>query len=90
MKSHIDADFRKAYSKLPKEARDQARKAYELFKQNPYHPSLHFKRVHATDPVYSVRATISYRALGVKDGDVIIWFWIGHHSEYDKILTQFR
>lgn len=64
MESHIDADFRKAYRKLPKEARDQARKAYGLFKQDPYHPSLQFKRVHSKEPVYSVRSSLNYRALG--------------------------
>ncbi len=25
-----------------------------LFEKNPYHPSLYFKRVHSTQPIYSV------------------------------------
>lgn len=39
-------------------------------------------------PVYSVRVGIGYRALGVKDGDTITWFWIGSHADYDQILKS--
>ena len=27
-------------------------------------------------------------ALAVREGDVWIWFWIGSHAEYDRLLTQ--
>ena len=88
MKSRRHPDFREAYARLPKEVRAQAKRAYDLFKQDPYHNSLYFKQVDPVDPVFSVRIGRSYRALGIKRGDAIIWFWIGHHSEYDKILSQ--
>jgi hypothetical protein len=40
-------------------------------------------------PVYSVRAGIGWRAVGVmKNSDTIVWFWIGSHSEYDKLLKS--
>jgi hypothetical protein len=56
---------------------------------NPYHPSLHLKQVSHKKDVYSVRIGISYRALGLrKDDDVIVWFWIGSHAEYDKLLNR--
>jgi len=25
-------------------------------------------------------------ALAISDGDAVIWFWIGSHSDHDKIL----
>jgi len=68
--------------------RQQARDAYRLFMQDPHHPSLRFRRVHPTRPVYSARININYRALGIFDGDTIIWFWIGSHAEYDQVLAR--
>ena len=88
MKSHITADFRKAYRRLPKDVRQQARRAYQLFKENPAHPSLRFKSIHPIKPYYSVRVGLGYRALGIRDGDVIIWFWIGSHADYDRLIAQ--
>jgi hypothetical protein len=62
------------------------REAYRRFKGNPYHPSLHFKHVHATRPIYAARVGLGHRALGVVDADVVVWFWIGTHAEYDRLL----
>ncbi len=52
-------------------------------------PSLEFKQVHPTHPIYSVRVGLNWRALGVVEGDVILWFWIGPHSEYNTLLRNF-
>ena len=60
---------------------------YELLKANPRHPSLHFKKV---GRMWSVRVGIHYRAAAVEDGSDIVWFWIGHHSEYDRIIAGRR
>ena len=54
----------------------------------PRHPSLGFKRVSQRSPVYSVRVSIDYRALGVMDHGDIVWFWIGAHHEYDRLLAR--
>jgi hypothetical protein len=81
--------FRQALAQLPKDIQCQAREAYKLFSRDPHHPSLQFKKVHATDPIYSVRINIDYRAVGVLDGEAIIWFWVGSHANYDKLLDQF-
>jgi putative hemolysin len=89
MTSHTTGRFRKALAQLPKEVRDQARIAYRLFCQNPHHRGLHFRKVHAKLPIYSARVGRHHRAVGVRDGDTIIWFWIGSHAEYDVILAQF-
>ncbi len=77
MKSKITAEFRNLLRSLPKEARRQAYAAYRMFKSNPYHPSLHFKRVGEDPPIYSVRIGISYRILGVRrNNDTVLRFWI--------------
>ncbi|PJH75031.1 MAG: hypothetical protein CO064_08830 [Anaerolineae bacterium CG_4_9_14_0_8_um_filter_58_9] len=89
MISHTTGRFRKALKQLPQQIQRQARQAYRLFKQNPYHPSLHFKQVHPTKPIYSARISLDYRAVGIREEDVVIWFWIGIHGEYEKLIAQF-
>jgi hypothetical protein len=54
-----------------------------LLQQNPQHPSLHFKRVGRFG---SVRVGASFRALGVDAPDGILWFWIGPHEDYDRLI----
>ncbi|HEX4963419.1 MAG TPA: hypothetical protein VF173_21495 [Thermoanaerobaculia bacterium] len=88
MISHLSDDFRRRFRALPEAIQDKARKNYRLWKQNPSHPSLGFKKVHPYRPVYSVRIGIGWRALGIREDDVIVWFWIGPHSIYDKVLGQ--
>ena len=88
MKSRTTARFRKAYTELPEEVQQQARDAYRQFKQDHWHPSLRFKQVHSELPIYSARVSKSYRAVGQRDGDSIVWFWIGSHADYDKLLSQ--
>lgn len=75
-------------AKLPESVQRQAREAYRQFVQNPYHPGLRFRRVHAPRPIYSARVNIDYRVLGVRDDDEIVWFWIGGQAEYDQILAH--
>ena len=87
MKSRTTARFRRAFAELPPEIQKRAREAYRRFQQDPSHPSLRFKMVHPSRPIYSARITRGYRAVGVLEGDGIVWFWIGSHSEYDKLLS---
>ena len=86
MISHTNSHFWKLYRRLPQNIRDVARKQYKLFALDPYHTSLHFKRVHSTKPIYSARISKNYRAVGVLEGNIIVWFWIGSHDDYDKLL----
>jgi len=88
MISHTTQSFRKALLKLPDYVRSQARVAYRQFLEDPYYPSLQFKCIHATDPAYSARINIDYRAVGILNNNEIVWFWIGPHSEYDKLLKR--
>lgn len=86
MNSHTTEKFRKAFADLPADVQKQARQAYRLFIENPQHPSLRFKPIHPNRPIYSVRVGIDYRAVGIKDDNEIIWYWIGSHAEYDKLI----
>ncbi|MFH0899139.1 MAG: hypothetical protein V2A73_00780 [Pseudomonadota bacterium] len=88
MKSHVNQRFREAFSRLPDHVRRHAMEAYKLFQENPGHAGLQFKRVHPTRPIYSARITMGYRALGVRDGEEIVWFWIGSHADYDRMISQ--
>lgn len=88
MNSRTTRRFRSLFANLPGHVRRQAREAYQLFQQNPAHPGLHFKLVHDHPPVYSARVGLGYRAVGVLDGDTVVWFWIGSHADYDQLLAQ--
>jgi hypothetical protein len=75
--------FWEAYRKLPMEIRQLARKNYRRWLHDPFHPSLHFKKVGGEN--WSLRIGLHYRALGgfMKDG-TFLWQWIGTHAEYDR------
>lgn len=61
-----------------------ADKNFELLKQNPSHPSLYFKKI---GRYRSVRVGLSYRALGISVSEGVLWFWIGSHADYDKLVN---
>jgi hypothetical protein len=75
--------FWERYDRLPKNISELADNCYQILKTTPYHPSLHFKKI---GKYRSVRIGISYRALAIEVPDGLLWFWIGTHSEYDKLL----
>ena len=83
MKHFTVPAFWACYDKLPAELKEQADKNYKLLKENPGHPSLHFKKI---ENYYSVRVSLRYRALGIAVEEGIVWFWIGKHAEYDAII----
>jgi hypothetical protein len=87
MKSATLPSFWKAYFSLPAPVRRAARKTYRLWRDNPWHPSLHFKCIDAEEDVWSVRITRSYRAVGVFEGDTVTWFWTGSHDEYEGFFS---
>jgi plasmid maintenance system killer protein len=71
---------------LDKSVRQASRRAYSLFEQNPAHPSLRFKKLGGYERIWSVRINEQYRAVGERDGDTIIWFWIGTHNDFDNLF----
>ena len=55
---------------------------------NPQHGSLHFKRVRTEETIYSIRINRGYRALGRRKSDDMVWFWIGSHPDYERVLGR--
>lgn len=88
MNSVVTAGFRDRLDRLPDAVRHQATRAYALWRVDPYHPSLQFKRLSQRQPIYSARVSLGCRALGLWEDDTITWFWIGSHAEYDSFLSR--
>lgn len=87
MKHYTLPRFWAHYHRLSEEIRELADKNYELLKSDPYHPSLHLKQVDKRRQLWSVRVGLHFRALGAEKPDGIVWFWIGPHAEYDRLLS---
>ena len=84
MKSQTLPSFWEAYHLLPDHVKQSARKSFHLWRQSPFHPSLHFKCINPDERVWSVRLTLGYRALAIVEGDTATWFWAGSHAEYER------
>ena len=54
----------------------------------PVSPELRFKQVHPTRLIFSARVGLAHRALAVRAGEDVIWFWIGSHADYDNLLGR--
>jgi mRNA-degrading endonuclease RelE of RelBE toxin-antitoxin system len=83
MKHLARASFWESYQRLPERIRRLADKNFELLKQDERHASLQLKKV---GKLWSVRVGRDYRALAFDSSVGLVWFWIGPHHEYDKIL----
>lgn len=83
MPHYASPAFWDCYDALPPPVRATADKAFALLKDKPGHPSLHLKRV---GRFWSVRVGLSYRALAVPVADGLLWFWIGTHGDYDRLI----
>jgi hypothetical protein len=75
--------FWAAYEALPSSIRKLADANFALPKRDPRHPSLKFKKV---GQYRSVRVGLRYRALAVEAEDGYLWFWIGSHADYDRLI----
>ena len=81
-------DFWPLYHSLPQHVQRTADNCFALLKANPQHPSLHLKKI---GDLWSVRAGLHCRALGMDapgDEKGILWFWIGFHGEYDRLIRK--
>ena len=83
MKHKASAAFWRAYDGLPVQVRRLADKNFALLKGDSAHPSLQFKKI---GRFYSVRVGLRYRALAVESDDGLVWFWIGSHADYEKLI----
>jgi hypothetical protein len=88
MKSAALPSFWAAYAVLDDAIQRSARKAYRLWAQNPFHPSLRFKCINQDQNIWSVRITRGYRAVGIWEDDTVTWFWIGGHDSYERFFAS--
>lgn len=83
MRHFTSPSFWAAYERLPEHIRQLADKNFALLKQDQNHPSLQLKKVRH---LWSVRVGLRYRSLAAESGDDLVWFWIGSHADYDKLI----
>lgn len=77
--------FWKCFKQLPLEIQSRANQQFILLKSNSHHPSLHLKKI---GKFWSIRISLDYRALSIKDGSDYIWVWIGTHDEYMRLVNK--
>ena len=83
MNHHATPAFWACYEALPSEVQALADKSFKLAKSNPKHPSVHLKKV---GRYWSARVGLHHRAVAIEAPDALVWFWIGRHREYEKII----
>ena len=84
MKSSALPEFWACFDRLPPQTQKIARKNFRLWQKQPGLKSLAFKRI--KHDLWSVRAGSGYRALATFDDGCYLWFWIGPHDEYERLL----
>ena len=84
MRHNANPRFWACYRQLPDDIRRLADESYQLLRRDPKHPSVHFKKLGRFWPD---RGGLHYRALAVEDGNVIVWFWIGTHAVYNRLVS---
>jgi hypothetical protein len=88
VKSVTTEKFRLLFAGAAAERQIRIRSAYRLWKENPAHRSLRFKKVHPRLPIYSARVDLDWRAVGVLEDDTLVWFWVGPHPQYEALLKS--
>ena len=88
MISKTHEDFWAGFDALPKAIQKLAREKFQLWRKEPFASPLQFKELFPD--VWSVRINRNYRALGRRRGNLIVWFWIGTHAEYDQLLKRLK
>jgi hypothetical protein len=86
VKSFTTPEFWRQYEALPIALRRRALKNYRLWRENPQHPGLHFKRVGPN--TWSARIGDDYRAVAARVPKGFVWFWIGAHKDYERLITS--
>ena len=85
MNHFASPEFWRSYHSLPSEVRELADKNFALLKSDINHPSLHFKKV---GRFRSARVGLNHRALAVEVEDGLLWFWIGNHQDYERLINN--
>jgi len=82
---HTTAKYWECYQNLPPQIKTLANRNFKLLKENPNLPSLSLKKI---ENLWSVRIGKKYRALAIEYEGCMIWFWVGNHSDYEKMLKK--
>ena len=85
MKHHASPRFWRCYRQLPADIQRLADDSYQLLRHDHRHPSLHFKRI---GRFWSVRVGLHYRALAVEYETAVVWFSVGSHAEYNRLVGR--
>ena len=88
MPSRFTEGYFKLLKRLPKDVQRRTIKTLELLERDPRYPSVHFKEVSEKHGAWSARVSRDYRMVGYREGEVIEWFWVGSHDQYDKLLDR--
>ena len=72
-------------SKTPAKYSKLADENFQLLKRDARHPSLHLKKV---EKYWSARVGIKYRTVALEVEEGLVWFWIGTHADYDKLIHE--
>jgi hypothetical protein len=88
MKSRATRRFRRAFEKHRLTFAAAREKRTPSLSEIPATPVSDFKRVHPSEPIYSVRVTRDYRALGILERGEMVWFWIGSHDDYGRLISR--
>lgn len=88
------AGYKEQLGRLPEEIQKLAEAVFDLFVEDPSHPSLRHhslgktkKGRHRADS-FSVSITVQYRAIYTRDVDTNVWYWIGSHADYDSFTGK--
>lgn len=76
-------NFGNSYKDLPDPIKKLADRNFALLKNDPSHPSLHFKKI---GRFRSARVGRNFRALAVEVEDGLLWFWLGSHAKYERLI----
>ena len=85
MRHRANPRFWACYRQLPDGIRRLADESYQLLRPDPKHPSLHFKKL---GRFWSARVGLHYRALAVGHENMMVWFWVGSHAIYDRLISD--
>jgi hypothetical protein len=86
VKSVATRRFWTLFHALPRDVQHVALKNYALWRREPHHPSLRFRRLQGSADRFTVRIADHHRAIGVSTDNTVTWVWIGSHAEYDRLV----
>lgn len=88
LQSAMTAEFRQLLAELPPDIQAQAARAFERFLADPFDPTLALKRLQGSQTIFSARVGLHYRALARRAEHRFVWFWIGSHADYDRVIRR--